>query len=229
VKIVLLHGALGSLDDFDSLLPFLPAHWEVYRFDFLNHGKGPYTDDPLSIPNFSGQLYQFLEKEQIDRAYIFGYSMGGYAACWLAAHMAERIAAIYTLGTKFIWTPETAQQEIAKLDARQITQQFPAYANKLAEKHQTIDWHHLLTQTAQMMRALGDNPALKQADFQKIQVPVVVARGEKDKMVTQTEVETIAAYLTNAQLEVLPDTPHPIDRVNPEMLSQRLTTFFTSV
>lgn len=229
MNIVLLHGALGSQDDFDGLIPHLPAHWSVYRFDFLNHGKGPYTDDPLSIRNFAGQLYQFLENEKIERAYIFGYSMGGYAASWLAAHMPERIAAIYTLGTKFIWTKEIAQLETSKLDARQITLQFPEYANKLAEKHQTLAWQHLLTQTAKMMQELGERPALKEQDFHKIRVPLVVARGEKDKMVTQTEVETIAAYLPQAKIEVLPHTPHPIDKVDLVMLSQLLTSFFTSV
>jgi pimeloyl-ACP methyl ester carboxylesterase len=226
VKLLLLHGALGASVDFETIIPHFPAHWEIHQLDFVNHGVGPFTDDPLSIAAFGGQVSEYLEINQLNDISIFGYSMGGYVACWLARREPERIKSIYTLGTKFIWSPESALAETAKLDPRTILSKVPDFAKALDNKHKTINWQLLLSQTAGLMTGLGNNPALSMEDYRKIPIPVMVARGELDKMVSAADQLSITEALAHGFSETLAQTPHPLQQVEPLLLVQRLQTFF---
>lgn len=227
MKLLLLHGALGASVDFEPFLPHFPAEWEVHRLDFLNHGQGAFTDDPLSIPAFGGQLIEYLDVHQLTDVNIFGYSMGGYVASWLARREPERIRAIYTLGTKFIWTAESAAAEASKLDARMLLNKVPTFAENLREKHKAIDWQLLLAQTAVLMQGLGTQPALSLADYAQIQVPIMVARGELDKMVAEEEQLTVFNALKFGFTETLPQTPHPLQQIAPQLLAEKLNAFFS--
>jgi len=228
VKLLLLHGALGASTDFDALLPHFPADWELHRFDFVNHGQGPFTDDPLSIAAFGGQLSEYLDVHNLHDLNIFGYSMGGYVACWLAKREPERFRSIYTLGTKFIWDPASAAMETAKLDARTIATKVPDFAAALDKKHKTINWHLLLEQTATLMTGLGSLPALGTMDYNHVHLPVMVARGENDKMISEADQMTVARALPKGETETLALTPHPLQQVDPLLLVQRLNAFFNS-
>ncbi len=226
MHLLLLHGALGAASDFDLLMPFFNTHYTVHRFDFVNHGKGPLTDDPLSIAAFGGQVAEYLDMHQLKDVYVFGYSMGGYVACWLAKREPELFKAIYTLGTKFVWNTESSEKEAAMLDPRTITNKVPAYAAQLAEKHQTVSWQILLSQTAELMRSLGNRPALTPEDYQHITTPVLVARGEFDKMIPQEDADKVAELLGNGKKEMLAATPHPLAQVDPVLLINSISRFF---
>jgi pimeloyl-ACP methyl ester carboxylesterase len=130
------------------------------------------------------------------------------------------------LGTKFIWTPESADKEASMLDPRAITNKVPAYAAHLAEKHKTVSWQILLGQTAELMRSLGGRPALDTADYAQIRTRVMVARGELDKMVSQEEADFVFKHLLSGTQEVLPATPHPLAQTDPALLCKSLVRFF---
>lgn len=226
MKLLLLHGALGASVDFEAIIPHFPAHWEIHQLDFVNHGVGPFTDDPLSIAAFGGQVSEYLDINHLNGLHIFGYSMGGYVACWLARREPERIRSIYTLGTKFIWSPESAAAETAKLDPRTILSKVPAFAEALNNKHNTVNWQLLLSQTASLMTGLGAHPALSLEDYSHINLPVMVARGELDKMVSEAEQMTVVEALAQGFSDTLTQTPHPLQQVNTSMLVQKLKAFF---
>ena len=78
-----------------------------------------------------------------------------------------------------------------------------------------------------MKIALGNSPALFHADLAAIQQQVLISVGDKDTMVTQEE--TIAAYLQlkNGQLLVLPETPHPFEKVNPTKIAEEIIRYFS--
>lgn len=226
MKLLLLHGALGASIDFEAIIPYFPAHWEIHQLDFVNHGTGPFTDDPLSIAAFGGQVSEYLDIHNLTELHIFGYSMGGYVACWLARREPERIKSIYTLGTKFIWSPEAAAAETAKLDPRTILSKVPEFAETLNSKHKTVNWQLLLSQTASLMTSLGVHPALHTDDFSQIHLPVMVARGELDKMVSELAQITIAQSLANGFTDTLAQTPHPLQQVDVTLLIAKLKAFF---
>jgi pimeloyl-ACP methyl ester carboxylesterase len=89
----------------------------------------------------------------------------------------------------------------------------PHFAEQLKERHHPTDWKLVLEKTSELMVVLGDNP-LTPSDFARIKQPVMITLGDKDAMVTRDESEAVVHALPNAQLRIIPDTPHPIEKAN---------------
>ena len=83
-----------------------------------------------------------------------------------------------------------------------------------------------MQKTATMLLQLGANPTFKNSDFETIETPVLVGVGDKDIMVSLDETITVYRLLTNKQLLVLPNTTHPIDRINLQLLTCQIHNFF---
>lgn len=223
-KLLLLHGALGSAAHFGHLKELLADAFEIHTLNFKSHG-GREVVDTISIPGFAEEVLAYLNENGIDKISIFGYSMGGYVALYLARKHPERIDKLFTLATKFNWTPEGAAKEAAMLDPITINEKVPKYAAALEQLHGN-NWKALMRITADMMLGLGNNPALKDDDFTQIKAEVLLSVGDKDVMVTMAETQNVQRLIPNAEFLVLPDTIHPIDRVNQEELAGAMRKFF---
>ena len=76
-----------------------------------------------------------MNENYIQTIDIFGYSMGGYVALWLARFYPDRVGKIFTLGTKLKWNDEEAEKEIKMLNPEKVELKVPAFAQQLAERH----------------------------------------------------------------------------------------------
>ena len=182
--------------------------------------------ETFSIEAFSDDVLNYLKQNNIQKVNIFGYSMGGYVGLYFAQHNPEKVIKVATLATKFSWTPEIAQKEIKMLDANKIEEKIPVFAQTLAKRHAPNDWKIVLQKTSDMMIALGNKNTLTLSDYQNIDTPVLVSVGDKDMMVTLEETIEVYRKLKNANLSVLPNTLHPIEKVDLEMLSKKIVLFF---
>ena len=224
-NLLLLHGALGSEDQFAPLLPLLAAHFNLYHFNFSGHG-GIYSPGAFSMDRFAEEVKSFIESKNLQSVNVFGYSMGGYVALTLARRDPQLLAKILTLGTKFNWTPETAAQEVKMLNPEKIEEKVPAFAQQLATVHDPLDWKTVMQQTAQMMLDLGNgNARLEDSDWPQIPNSVCINLGSEDRMVSPEESEHVAQLLPNAQYQLIEGFPHPIDRVDMPTLAQRILDF----
>ena len=97
--IILLHGALGSKEQVQPLAAALQPELQVHTFNFSGHGGRPFPDTAFSIPLFAEQIAQYMHEKGIAQAYIFGYSMGGYAAMFLAKKHPEKVNKLITLAS----------------------------------------------------------------------------------------------------------------------------------
>src|SRR5262245_33488646 len=101
--LILLHGAIGAKDQLESLAENLKEKFIVHYFNFPGHGGSRFPNENFSIPHFANDVLNEMEKNNIPAANIFGYSMGGYVAMWLAKYYAEKVEKVITLATKFYW------------------------------------------------------------------------------------------------------------------------------
>jgi pimeloyl-ACP methyl ester carboxylesterase len=172
------------------------------------------------------QLLNTSDSKKLTEVSIFGYSMGGYVALYLAAYYPERINKIFTLATKFDWTEATSEKEAAMLDPEKISEKVPAFATALEKVHAPQDWKKVLEKTAAMLLNLGRAPALTEKECTQIKIPVTIGIGEQDKMVSIDETKQTVSRIKNAKLLQLPDTPHAFEKVNHEMLANFIKEFF---
>lgn len=224
-KILLLHGALGSKEQFNEIAGLLAESYNVHSFSFSGHGGRELTAEPFTIELFAQEITEYIKNNKLFGINIFGYSMGGYAALYAAFIQTELIGKIITLATKFNWSPEIAASEVKMLDAEKIKAKVPRFALELSERHGADKWEEVLLKTADMMTALGNKLLLTGCVLNEIKNEVLVSVGDSDKMVSLEE--TISAYrsLPNARLLVLPGTPHPLEQADPQRIVYEIQKF----
>lgn len=224
-KLLLLHGAIGAKDQLEPLKEKLKNDFDVHTLNFAGHG-GATMPSEFSIKLFAKDVLNYLSENKIETINIFGYSMGGYVALYLAKHHPEKVEKLFTLATKFAWSPEIAQKEIKMLDASKIEEKIPAFAATLAKRHAPNDWKDILHKTAGMMVALGNENTLTLQDLKTIKISCQISVGDNDNMVTLDETKDVAQNLQNSALLILKDTLHPIEKVDAGNLSEEIKTFF---
>lgn len=224
--LILLHGALGASAQFGPLAEALKDRYHVHMPDFSGHGGRPFDERGFSIPVFAGEVLAYLDAQGLDEVSVFGYSMGGYVALYLAARHPGRIRNIMTLATKFHWDEATATREVQMLDPEKIAQKVPAFARSLQERHAPNDWKDVMRHTSDMMLGLGAANVLGAEDMAGISIPVQLLLGDRDKMVTVEETQQAFRQLPQAAWGILPYTAHPIEQVPQQELEFRIRSFF---
>ena len=224
--LLLLHGALGASEQFETLSKLLAERFTIRTLDFEGHGKTPSPGRPFRIEYFAENIVTSLDAADVRSSRIFGYSMGGYAAMYLALQQPDRVQSIATLGTKFRWNPDTAQKEASLLNPETLAQKLPRFAEVLRQRHAASGWETVLRKTAEMMLTLGERPLLTLDEIGRIRHRVRIGLGDRDTMVSAEE--SIATYraLPNGEMIILPNTHHPLEKVNSRVLAQSLTEFF---
>jgi pimeloyl-ACP methyl ester carboxylesterase len=223
--LLLLHGALGAKDQLMPLAERLKNRYIIHVLNFNGHGGRVFSGPSFSIESFAGDAIEYLQEKNITQVNIFGYSMGGYVAIWLAKHHAGMIKKVITLATKFYWDESVAAKEVKMLDAETIQQKLPAFAQQLQERHSPNDWKDVLDKTRGLLLSLGQSNSLQLADYSGIQAPCLLLLGDKDKMITGKETEDVHAHLPHSQFQLLPDTAHPLEQVDMAMLATTVSRF----
>lgn len=215
--LILLHGALGSAAQLENIKSQLQDSFEVHSFNFEGHG-GRQSKNDFSIALFVQNTLDYMDENKIHQASFFGYSMGGYVALKFATLYPDRIQKIFTYGTKFDWTPESAAKETKMLVPEKIKEKVPGFASSLEKLHFPLDWEENMRKTASMMLNLGEKPELDEKVLQSITTNTTICVGSKDQMISIEESEKASLLLTNGELHIFENFEHPIEKVNIEVL-----------
>lgn len=223
-NIILLHGAIGASDQLIPLeTELMQLGFTCHKLDFSGHGQKDFTNG-FGIAAFAKELDNFISDNKIDKPHVFGYSMGGYVALYLASKKPNLFRTIITLGTKFEWSPEIAEKEVKMLDATTIAEKVPKFADALQKRHGE-KWKLVLQQTAHMMRDLGVSNILKGNEFSKIANRTFIGLADNDSMVSVEETNHAASHILNAKRYTLVNTKHPIETVNTQLLAGLIQQF----
>jgi esterase/lipase len=224
-ELLLLHGALGSKEQFGALEETLGGKFKTHSLNFSGHGRRPSHHHAFTIQNFTHEVLDWMNENYIKTIDIFGYSMGGYVALWLARFYPDRVGKIFTLGTKLKWNTEEAEKEMKMLNSEKVVEKVPAFAQALADLHGEHEWKSVMSKTGMLMRDLA-HTHLTEQDFIKIEHNILLGLGAKDTMVSLEETEYAHRLLKNSEFKVYENVPHPIEQVPVVLLQKEIERFF---
>lgn len=218
VPILLLHGALGSTAQFDALERLKPEGQVVFALNFPGHG-GSSNDSNFSMQLFSDSVIKFMDENNLNQVEIFGYSMGGYVALWLARKYPLRVLRVSSYGTKLAWTPEVATGMHRMFDPEKIEAKAPLLAQLLAQTHGAEHWKTLCQSTKHFLDDLGNGLGLPPGAYEAIKAPVRIGWGDLDQVVTENESLEAASSIPSGQFVRIPGGKHLIEQVDAQQLA----------
>ncbi|KMM37293.1 2-succinyl-6-hydroxy-2,4-cyclohexadiene-1-carboxylate synthase [Guptibacillus hwajinpoensis] len=80
--ILLLHGFTGSSSNWQPFIDKWSSSFQIIAVDLIGHGKSSKPDDPsfYSMETMSGYLKKVLDRLNVNKVHLLGYSMGGRLA-----------------------------------------------------------------------------------------------------------------------------------------------------
>lgn len=224
--LILLHGALGSKSQFVQLSDLLVNDYIIHAFDLPAHGELAYQSDVLSMYSFVNYVRNYILKNNLQKPLVFGFSMGGFVALALQSQT-NIFSKIMTLNTKLKWDYETAIKEQKMFDPDIILEKVPHYADMLISIHGSENWKNLLTKHKELMLTIAESTPLSDDALSKIDIPVLLTRGDKDSMVAPEETPAFAVKLKNAVYYEFQNTSHPIEKMDIGLLYNKIKEFLT--
>lgn len=93
--LVLLHGAYMSIpSNWDALLPTLSKDHKVIAVELQNHGRTSDRDTPITYEGMADDVAALLDYLKVEKAALFGYSMGAGVAIRVAMQHPEKVTRI---------------------------------------------------------------------------------------------------------------------------------------
>ena len=89
--LVILHGLLGSADNWQTLGKRYAEHFTVHLVDARNHGRSPHSSEH-SYSLMVEDLLHYLNEKGVSKAHLLGHSMGGKTVMKFAEKYPERVA-----------------------------------------------------------------------------------------------------------------------------------------
>jgi esterase len=77
--LIILHGLLGSLDNWVPMAQKLAAQFHVFLLDLRNHGHSPHAE-VFSYDAMADDVRRFLSDQRLDATHLLGHSMGAKVA-----------------------------------------------------------------------------------------------------------------------------------------------------
>ncbi len=88
--LIVLHGLLGSLDNWQALARRFAMQFQVFAVDQRNHGQSPHSDH-VGYDAMAGDLHEFMHTHELARTHVLGHSMGGKVAMQFALHHPDSV------------------------------------------------------------------------------------------------------------------------------------------
>lgn len=86
--LVILHGFLGSLDNWQTQARNLEDEYTVWTLDLRNHGRSPHADEH-TYQIMATDLSAFCDEHELGKFHLLGHSMGAKVAMYFADQHSE--------------------------------------------------------------------------------------------------------------------------------------------
>jgi pimeloyl-ACP methyl ester carboxylesterase len=214
--LVVLHGAYMNIPAMGEIIPRLAETHQVYAVEMQGHGRTNDIDRPITYENLADDVAAFMEAVGLERADVFGYSMGAAVGLQVAIRHPGKVDQLIAASVSYDesgWQPEMvamipqmtpemfvgSPMEAAFQEMSPNPDGFPAFAERMiALEHEPMAWEE---------------------DVRGLQAPVLLIAGDADVVTLE---HTVAMFrllgggamgdmgnpLPASRLAILPATSH---------------------
>jgi pimeloyl-ACP methyl ester carboxylesterase len=215
--LIVLHGAYMNIPSMGAIIPKLAETHKVYALEFQGHGRTTDIDRPITYPNLAEDVAAFMDAVGIEKADIFGYSMGGQTGLLLAIRYPEKVNRLVAAGGAAY--DVEGFQPVYKDMIPQMTVEMMVNSPFAEEYRALAADPEGFPALAEKLIALEHEPLAWEAEMKTIEAPVLIISGDAD---VATLEHTVALFrllgggvmgdmgepLPESRLAVLPGSSH---------------------
>ncbi|MGI5289244.1 alpha/beta fold hydrolase [Nonomuraea polychroma] len=225
--LIMLHGGAYTFHlSFDSLLPALTAERKVIGVELQGHGHTADSDRPFSVRQCAEDVIALLDHLGVERADLFGYSLGGLVSTEVAVSAPDRVGRVVLAASHFRSTrSEAYYPEITalELDSPRMPTEEESTAMKRAYDEVAPNPEDFFPFVAKIQPAVHDFEGWTDEQLAQLTMPVLIIIGDTDFVRLEHSVE-MKQLLPNAQLAILPGTKH-LQVIRPDLVLPMVTAF----
>lgn len=92
--LLLIHGQMGSWEDYASVLPELSKKWHVYAIDVYGHGQSSHDESLYYIDKNGDDIIWFINNVIGESTVVSGHSNGAITAAYVAAYGEDLVSGV---------------------------------------------------------------------------------------------------------------------------------------
>lgn len=208
--LVLLHGNSDSSKYFVNQIEFFKDNYRVIALDTRGHGNSPRGDMPLTISQFADDLNNFLNKLNIEKINLLGFSDGANIAMKFALKYPEKLNALILDGGNL------NKDGVSKLVGNSV-ELFYKLMKLMSKKSESAKKY------MELLNLLVNEPNIKPEELNKINIPTLVMAGTKD-LIKSEHTKLIHENINGSEL-IFIDGGHLIAKQNHEEFNKEVLKF----
>ncbi|WP_026381756.1 alpha/beta fold hydrolase [Afifella pfennigii] len=214
--VIVLHGAYMNIPAMGEIIPMLAQSRRVYAIELQGHGRSDDIDRPITYPALADDVALLMDRLDLPRADVFGYSMGAAVGFHLAVRHPDKVDQLVAASLAF--ELEGMQPEFVAMVPSMSPEMFEGTPIE-------ADWRALAPNPdgfrdfAERMIALEHEPMDWRADVERLEAPVLLIAGDADVTTLEHQVEffrllgggrmgDLGNPLPGSRLAILPATSH---------------------
>ena len=238
--LLLIQGLGWSAAMWFRLVPVLEQHYRVIRYDARGIGRSDVPPGPYSIPLMAADAAAVLDAAGVERAHVFGCSLGGIVAQEVALSHPDRVASLmlcctHSAGTDAVWPEQgvmdmlTSRASLSPEEAIRASTPVAYAATTPPDRIEDDIKIRLAIPTSgegymnQLTAGLG-YPGTK-ARLHQIKVPTLILHGDRDQMVPPANADILADAIADSHKVIVPGAGHVVFTDNPDAVTTAALEF----
>jgi 3-oxoadipate enol-lactonase len=238
LPITFLHGVGGNLNVWDDVLSALPNTYETLRYDLRGHGFSSKPAGPYQLNDFVNDHILMLNRNNIEKTHLVGFSLGGLVAQSVALKHSGRVGKLILISTVAgrseeekaavrrrldVLKSEGAGAHLAAASDRWFTPEFSKAHPEVLESRRRISLANDPEAYVAAYEVLASTDLVE--DLPNISHETLVITGECDPGSTPRMARRIAESIPGAEVVVIPRMRHSILLEKPDEVAELIQGF----
>jgi len=225
--LLLLHGNSGSIENFIYQIPELSKHFKVIAVDSRAQGRTSDSDQEITYALMASDMSELIDKLNLGRVNIVGWSDGGNIGLELAFAHPEKVLKVVTFGANYTYENWMAPPDSVVMDP---SDPLIIKTSDMMKKYSTAierlspDKQRIPIIKKKLEDLMGKNPNFTLDQLKTINVPFLIVAGDHD-VISLDQTIALFSNLPKAQLFIVPHASHIVPAENPDLINSEVVRF----
>jgi pimeloyl-ACP methyl ester carboxylesterase len=232
--LIVLHGSYMNIPSMGGIVPALAETSKVYALELQGHGRTTDIDRPITYQNLADDVAAFMDAVGLQKANVFGYSMGAITGLQLAIRHPEKVERlVFVSGAYDFEGWQKAFRDFIPQMNVEMFLEMPA----LVEPHKKLSPDpDGFAELAEKLIQLEKEPMAWEAEVRALKMPVLIVTGDADAATLEHSVQMfrllgggvmgdMGEKLPESRLAVMPATSHTAVITQVDLLTEFIEPF----